>query len=179
VLSFLRQWRNRTLNSIGKLQCKQRYNPKSNDVPWAGDMAWFACNLSGRTQQDCTQQHQGPTSPLGHPSPRAQVELKPNGEPGRCLRAIFFLLHLGLREPGVRNALAADAGRVRNRAAGHPRPAAGAERVSSPLHGVIKQRGSKRYTPSLPPPAAPAAGACVALVLRWIAARDGSRRLTT
>jgi hypothetical protein len=30
----------------------------------------------------------------------------------------------GLREPGVRHALAADVGRARSRAAGHPRPAA-------------------------------------------------------
>jgi hypothetical protein len=59
-----------------------------------------------------------------------------------------------LREPGVRHALAADVGRARSRAAGHPHaplppqqgtpPAAGAERMLFPLYGAIKQQTSKQ-----------------------------------
>jgi hypothetical protein len=52
----------------------------------------------------------------------------------------------GLREPGVRHALAADAGRARSRAAGHrPRPAATAAR-SRALPPLRAQSG--RYYPS-------------------------------
>jgi hypothetical protein len=56
-----------------------------------------------------------------------------------------------LRELGVRHALAADVGRARSRAAGHPRlpqrgnsPAAGSERVLFLFCGTIKQQASKQ-----------------------------------
>jgi hypothetical protein len=60
----------------------------------------------------------------------------------------------GLREPGVRHALAAYAGRARSRAAGHPRPATTAvghsppQRVQSgcysPCTGQLKVRTQTR-----------------------------------